>query len=149
MKNNYCSHPDCGTVIRFLKHKTTGKFAPIELEPGDNGNILVKGDLYRIATPEERKKAKIAGVPLFKNHFFTCKFAQSFKKKKKLSEVIDVENVEQNILPVPELSPAQIKNINEKFEAIDRKNRNNILVHTWNDGEPLTLPETRTGLAKK
>lgn len=78
-----CSNQDCQTEVRWLKHKVTGKPAPIEAEPSADGNILVKGNLYRIATPEEREKAKQIGLPLYKNHFATCKFAKSFSKKEK------------------------------------------------------------------
>ena len=66
----------------WLKHKTTDKPAPIEAEPNENGNILIHGDLYRIATEEEREKAKLIGKPLYLNHFSTCEFAKSFAKTK-------------------------------------------------------------------
>jgi len=73
----------CSTEVRWLRHKKTGNPAPIEAAPSPTGNILVKGDLYRIATPEEIEKAKRLGIKLFLNHFASCKFAKSFSKGKR------------------------------------------------------------------
>lgn len=70
----------CQTEIAWLRHKETGKPAPIEVNPSQNGNILVKNGQYRIATPEEVEKARQINKPLFLNHFASCEFAKSFKK---------------------------------------------------------------------
>lgn len=74
---------ECHTETVYLKHKTTGKKAPIEVEPNENGNILVKDGQYRIATKEEIAKAKEIGHPLYLNHFASCKFAASFAQSAK------------------------------------------------------------------
>lgn len=75
----------CGTAILWLKHKETGKRAPIQVTPPEKvGNILVKGDLYRIATAEEIDKMKSLGREreLYLNHFAECPHAQEFRKPK-------------------------------------------------------------------
>jgi len=71
----------CGKETLWLRHKETGKPAPIEAEPSPNGNIFVQGELYRIAAAEEIEKAKRIGKPLYLNHFATCEFARGFSKK--------------------------------------------------------------------
>lgn len=72
----------CGKECVWLKNKTTEKPAPIEAEPNANGNIFISGGLYRIAATEEIEKAKRIGKPLYLNHFASCEFAKSFRKKK-------------------------------------------------------------------
>lgn len=74
-----CQH--CEKPITYLKHKVTNKFAPIETEPSENGNIFISGQYYRNATDEEIKKAKQIKKPLYINHFATCEFAEQFRRK--------------------------------------------------------------------
>lgn len=62
-------------------HFETGKPAPIEVKPSDDGNILITGDTYEVVTKDEREKAKQRGFVLRKNHFATCEFAKSFSKQ--------------------------------------------------------------------
>lgn len=72
----YCEKP-----IRWLKHKDTNNFAPIETEPSEKGNIFISGLFYRLATDEEIIKAKQINKPLYINHFATCAFAEQFRRK--------------------------------------------------------------------
>lgn len=72
----------CETEVVWLSHKTSGKPAPIEAAPHEKGNILIKGDQYRVATNDEIEKARAIGKPLYLNHFASCEFAKSFKKDK-------------------------------------------------------------------
>jgi len=72
----------CGKAILWLNHKTSGRPAPIEAEPNEKGNILIKGNEYRVAKRDEIQKANEIGHPLFLNHFAACEFAQSFRKGK-------------------------------------------------------------------
>ncbi|HEY8560471.1 MAG TPA: hypothetical protein VIL74_08845 [Pyrinomonadaceae bacterium] len=75
----------CGAPIMWLKHKTSGKPAPIEAISSEQGNILVDastGTMYRVATNDEIEKARRINHPLYLNHFVTCEFADSFKKEK-------------------------------------------------------------------
>jgi hypothetical protein len=73
----------CKMPIMMLLHKKSGNAAPIEANPSENGNVLVNPEKthYRIATNEERTKAKAIGHPLYLNHFASCEFAKSFAKK--------------------------------------------------------------------
>lgn len=76
---SYCQK--CNTEVVWLWHKDTNKVAPIEDAPAENGNIFIQGKLYRMATADEIEKAKQIGKPLYINHFATCEFAKSFRKK--------------------------------------------------------------------
>jgi len=75
-----CRHPQCQVQVMMCKHVTTGNAAPIEVQPSDDGNILVTGTVYEVVKKEEREKVKARGFVLRKNHFATCAFARSFSK---------------------------------------------------------------------
>ncbi len=72
----------CGKPVMWLKHKMSGKPAPIECDAHAQGNILVKGEQYRIATNDEIEKAREIGHPLYINHFAKCPNAADFRKGK-------------------------------------------------------------------
>jgi hypothetical protein len=72
----------CGAKIMMAKHVKTRNPAPIEVQPSDDGNILVTGTHYEIVPAEEREKVKRRGFVLRKNHFATCTHAKQFAKKK-------------------------------------------------------------------
>jgi hypothetical protein len=61
--------------------KPPHKLAPIEVEPSEDGNVLVTGTSYEIVPPAEREQVKARGFVLRKNHFATCQFRQQFSKK--------------------------------------------------------------------
>lgn len=76
---------DCGVEIMWLKHKDTGKSAPIGVAKSSDGNIVVNPDktLYRIANGEEYGKNRMAESPsLHLSHFARCPAAKEFRKKK-------------------------------------------------------------------
>lgn len=70
----------CKAQIIMARHKRTGRPAPIEVRPSDDGNILVTGDTYEIFSKEELQMARDRGYVLRKNHFATCEFAKSFSR---------------------------------------------------------------------
>lgn len=70
----------CGKECVWLKHKDTNKPAPIEAEPSENGNIYVRGGLYRMVSKEEKQLFLEKRKPLYLNHFATCEFAKNFAK---------------------------------------------------------------------
>lgn len=72
----------CGAAIMMAKHVTTRNPAPIEVQPSDDGNILVTGTSYEIVPKDEREKVRLRGFVLRKNHFATCTHARQFAKKK-------------------------------------------------------------------
>lgn len=72
----------CGAKIMMAKHVRTRNQAPIEVQPSDDGNILVTGESYEIVPVAEREKVKLRGFVLRKNHFATCTHAKLFAKKK-------------------------------------------------------------------
>jgi hypothetical protein len=73
---------ECQAEVIMARHIGTGKPAPIEAQPSDDGNILVTGDTYEVVKKEEREMVKRRGFVLRKNHFATCEFAKSFAKPK-------------------------------------------------------------------
>lgn len=64
------------------RHVRTNKPAPIEVQPSDDGNILVTGTKYEIVPKDEREKVKLRGFVLRKNHFATCDYARGFATPK-------------------------------------------------------------------
>lgn len=70
----------CSARIIMARHKRTRNPAPIEVDPSDDGNILVTGDEYEIVPKDERQKVRDRGFVLRKNHFATCRFAKSFSR---------------------------------------------------------------------
>jgi len=72
----------CGAAIMMVCHAKTGKKAPIEVQPSEDGNILVTGNTYEVVPKEEREKVRRRGFILRKNHFATCAHAKLFAKKK-------------------------------------------------------------------
>lgn len=77
-----CKHPGCQVLIRHLLYLKTGKTAPIEARPSEDGNIHIdlEQDTYLILVGEELTRARERGVPLHCNHFMKCEFARQFAK---------------------------------------------------------------------
>ena len=73
----------CQAEIIMPRHIRTRVKAPIEVQPSDDGNVLVTGDTYEILNKEDRAKALQRGFVLRKNHFATCAYAKSFSKSER------------------------------------------------------------------
>jgi len=71
----------CGVQFMRVEHVKTGRLAPIEVQPSEDGNVLVTGDLYEIVPVGERERVKLRGFVLRKNHFATCANADRFHLK--------------------------------------------------------------------
>ena len=71
----------CDAQLMMVRHVRTNNKAPIEVQPSDDGNILVTGDTYEILSKEDREKARLRGFVLRKNHFATSAHAKLFAKK--------------------------------------------------------------------
>ena len=82
-----CRHPSCHVMIMMKRYAKTGKRAPIEVEPSDDGNILVTGDDYEIIPADRRDELRRRGALLRKNHFATCPYANRFKPRRGLRVV--------------------------------------------------------------
>ena len=74
---------DCGKEILWLKHKDTGKAAPIEAEKVLKGNIVIseRSGQYRIVNGEEYEKAVVKEIPLHISHFARCPNAAGFRNR--------------------------------------------------------------------
>lgn len=72
----------CGAQIMNARHVRTNNPAPIEVQPSEDGNILVTGTKYEIVAKDERERVKSRGYVLRKNHFATCAYARSFARPK-------------------------------------------------------------------
>lgn len=66
----------CNARLVYLAHVRTGKIAPIEVDPSEDGNIVFDTDgRYRMLKKgEETTRARR------KNHFSTCPDANRFHK---------------------------------------------------------------------
>ena len=70
----------CEARIIMARHQRTRKLAPIEVDPSEDGNIVVVGDEYYIVTKEMREMAIKRNLPLRVNHFARCAYARTFAK---------------------------------------------------------------------
>lgn len=61
----------CQAPIRWCKHVNTGRPAPIDAAPADEGNIVLYGSTYAVVT---RATTPEPG-PFYLNHFVTCPHA--------------------------------------------------------------------------
>lgn len=78
-----CRHPQCDVMVMMCRYnKPPHKLAPIEVQPSDDGNILVTGTSYEIVPKDQRERVRTGGFVLRKSHFATCPFASTFGKKK-------------------------------------------------------------------
>ena len=66
----------CGAPVFRLKHERTQKFGIIDMEPVDNGNIVIDLDEqeYAVVKPEHGKMR-------YRSHFVTCPDREEWKKK--------------------------------------------------------------------
>lgn len=79
----------CKTRLLWLAYHENGKFSPIEEKPSANGNLAIdrKRGIYRFATKEEIEKSRSGGGNLYITHFAKCKFAEIFRKSKKVNQI--------------------------------------------------------------
>lgn len=68
----------CGAPIHFLRHRSTGRFSPIEVAPVAGGNIAV--DLDRRECWSIKAAERAGRTDLHLNHFATCKYREEFRK---------------------------------------------------------------------
>ena len=78
----------CKAAVVMARHIGTGKPAPIEIQPSDDGNILVTGDTYEVVPAAERQRRRERGFVLRKNHFATCGFAKQFARRLKARKAV-------------------------------------------------------------
>ncbi len=70
----------CGAPVIWLRHDRTGNLAPIDAEPGGNGNVLcLPNGHYVNLSPLEMLDPDNQGQ-VHTNHFQTCPQAASWKR---------------------------------------------------------------------
>ena len=71
----------CGAEIRYLK-TAAGNTMPVDVEPVEDGNIIVHGENCTIITKAEVASRVELGdaTPRFKSHFATCPQATHWRK---------------------------------------------------------------------
>lgn len=71
----------CHAPVFWLKNDTTGKTAPIDVTPSENGNCKVYSQThYKVLAGEGLTNARSIKTALNTSHFFTCPNANKFKK---------------------------------------------------------------------
>lgn len=80
-----CSAEGCGAPIIWAKSTSTGRAAPLDAYPSDEGNCRLHqgatGPHYEVfGTPEAR--TPYAGQ-LHTNHFKTCQYRESFRRDRR------------------------------------------------------------------
>lgn len=79
---NYCE--SCNAPILWLRNNKTGKPAPIDAPPSENGNCKVYSEThYQVLAGEGLKNARSLKSLLNTSHFFTCPEADKFKRQGK------------------------------------------------------------------
>lgn len=79
---SYCE--SCKAEVLWLMNDSTGKFAPIDALPAENGNCYVYSKThYRVLAGDGLNSARAAGSKLNANHFLTCPNADDFRPKRK------------------------------------------------------------------
>lgn len=76
----------CDAPIRWAKSKTTGRPMPLDVEPSEEGNLVIvregahgiTEEVARAATDEDRKLLR----PMYLSHFVTCPQAASWRNPK-------------------------------------------------------------------
>lgn len=73
----------CPAQVLWLDHVRTGKPAPIDVNPADDGNVLIDPDAgtYRVLAGDDLDHARSEGAPLRKNHFATCPGRQNHTRQ--------------------------------------------------------------------
>jgi hypothetical protein len=61
----------CGAPIRWCRHINTGRPAPIDADPAEDGNVSIYGSAYTVVV---RATTADPG-PFYHNHFVTCPHA--------------------------------------------------------------------------
>jgi hypothetical protein len=68
----------CGAPVIWVAHKVTGKRAPLDEQPTTAGNIAIESGGYRVLGKSERAHW-VGQLPLYTNHFATCKQASQWR----------------------------------------------------------------------
>lgn len=68
----------CQAPIRWCKHVNTGRPAPIDADPVEDGNITLAGSMYAVVV----RAATTDPGPFYKNHFVTCPHAAQHSRPK-------------------------------------------------------------------
>jgi hypothetical protein len=73
----------CGAHVYWLRHETTGRMAPVDVEPdpAGKGNIRIdpQAGTYAVVAGEALLLARYGGEALRLNHWVTCPAAQAKK----------------------------------------------------------------------
>lgn len=76
-RRRICS--SCKRDIFWRVHVVTGKPAPLDAQPVDDGNIVLDdGETYRVLTKAER--ATVVDIPRYTSHFATCPTARQHRR---------------------------------------------------------------------
>ncbi len=73
----------CGAKVRWIEMDSTGKLAPIDNTPSENGNVFINQfNKGVVLTPlgKSEIESRFGKVDLYLNHFATCPDAKSHRK---------------------------------------------------------------------
>lgn len=91
----------CGAPVLWLNHRDTGKPAPIDVSPSENGNVILFGVAegptddpvwtgYAVLAGEQLEQYRANQTPLRTSHLATCRDAVKFRSPKS-TEPIQME----------------------------------------------------------
>lgn len=78
----------CGEPIIWAKVWITGTPIPIDPDPVPNGNIVMRSrrPYVEVASTNQIKDAKKAGLDLYVSHFVTCKDGDKWRRQRPIGE---------------------------------------------------------------
>lgn len=71
----------CGAAIEWRKTTNTGRPAPFDAEPSENGNVRFHMGTATILNRADAEEARALGENLHVSHFATCPNAGEHRKK--------------------------------------------------------------------
>lgn len=69
----------CGAPIVWVKHQTTGRAAPINVDPDPEGNIVITDDMF--GNPTYIIVTKSEPGTRYTSHFATCQNVKVWRKQ--------------------------------------------------------------------
>ena len=73
----------CGAEVRFERHHRTGRWMILDVDPCEDGNIVLMGGAAVFTDAEAARKAAGAGRPRYKDHHTTCPASAEWHEKAK------------------------------------------------------------------
>lgn len=106
---------ECQRPVMWLRHVTTNRAAPIDMDATADGNIVVGDGTYEVLSKERLATYRAEAVPLHTSHFATCPHADRIKQRTEAKQ-----REEQPPIPPPAMSLFEGTGEQQRDDAIER-----------------------------